>query len=147
MCSDTERMEMLIVLHICSFLLSYDSSDMSFGDIETTVSWNQSREICCDLSLGKFVFLLNYSFYSSYIEIHSQSLKVFLTANETFHKAFWYVKVTQPLLRFWVNLVFVNSPRWISISSPIGFLYTSPVEKELLDFKPENFWKFYIFPG
>ena len=45
MCSDTERLEVLIVLRICLFLMSHDSSDMSFGDIETIVSYNQSREI------------------------------------------------------------------------------------------------------
>ena len=37
MCSDTERLEMLIVLHICLFLVPYDASNMTLGDIETTV--------------------------------------------------------------------------------------------------------------
>ena len=50
MCSDIERLEMLIVLYMCSFLMSYDSRDMSLGDIETIVSYNQSREMYCDLS-------------------------------------------------------------------------------------------------
>ena len=35
-CSDTERLEMLIVLYICLSLMSYVSSNMSFGDIETS---------------------------------------------------------------------------------------------------------------
>ena len=56
MCSNTERLEMLIVLIVCLFLVSYDTSNMNLGDIETIVSYNQSREIYCDLSLGKFDF-------------------------------------------------------------------------------------------
>ena len=36
---------MLINLHICLFLMSYDSSDMSLGDIETIVSCNQYRAL------------------------------------------------------------------------------------------------------
>ena len=36
---------------------------------------------------------------------------------------------TQPQLCFWVNLVFVSSPQWIFISSPINFLDASLVEK------------------
>ena len=46
MCICTERVEMFIVL--------YDSSNISFGHIETVVSYNQSREIYFDLFLGKF---------------------------------------------------------------------------------------------
>ena len=56
MCSNTERPEMLIVLHICLFLMSYDSSTMNLGDMEIIVSCNQSRDMYCDLSLGKFGF-------------------------------------------------------------------------------------------
>ena len=56
MCSDTECLEVLIVLHICSFLMSNDSGNMSLGDIETIVSYNQSIEISRDLSLNKFDF-------------------------------------------------------------------------------------------
>ena len=56
MCSDTECLEVLIVLHICSFLMSNDSGNMSLGDIETIVSYNQSIEISRDLSLDKFDF-------------------------------------------------------------------------------------------
>ena len=33
------------------------------------------------------------------------------------HKAFWHLKVSQPLRYFWVNLVFVSSSQWIFISS------------------------------
>ena len=33
------------------------------------------------------------------------------------HKAFWHLKVSQPLRYFWINLVFVSSPQWIFISS------------------------------
>ena len=31
MWSDTDFLEMLIILYICSFVISYDISDMSFG--------------------------------------------------------------------------------------------------------------------
>ena len=41
---------------ICSFLMSNDNSDMSLGDIETIVAYNQSGEMYCDLSLDKFAF-------------------------------------------------------------------------------------------
>ena len=54
MCSCTQWLEMLIVLHIYSFFMTYDTSNISFGDIETIVSYNQSREIYFDLFLGKF---------------------------------------------------------------------------------------------
>ena len=65
MCSDTERMEMLIVSHICSFHMSYDSIDISLRGNKTMVLYNQSRETYSDLSLGKFGSKLNYSFNSS----------------------------------------------------------------------------------
>ena len=45
MCNDTERVEILIILHIYLFLMSYDSSNSSVGDIETIVTSNQSREL------------------------------------------------------------------------------------------------------
>ena len=35
MCSGTECLEMVIILHICLFLMSNDSGDISFGKIET----------------------------------------------------------------------------------------------------------------
>ena len=56
MCSDNEPLEMLVVLHTCSFLMSYDTISMSFGDIETTVPYNESIGIYCDLSFGKINF-------------------------------------------------------------------------------------------
>ena len=42
--------EFLLVCHSC------DSDDVSYVDIETIVSRNQSREMLCDLSLEKFDF-------------------------------------------------------------------------------------------
>ena len=54
MCSDTESLKMLIVLHTCLFLMSYDSSNMSLDDIETFVSHNQSGEMYSDLLFDKF---------------------------------------------------------------------------------------------
>ena len=40
--------------------------------------------------------------------------------------------------------IFINSPRWIIISSPVGFLI-SPEENLLLGLTPEKFGKFGIF--
>lgn len=60
-------------LHICSFLISYYSGDVYLVDIETMLSYNQSKEIYYDMSLGKFDL---YSFDGSYIEFHSQCLKI-----------------------------------------------------------------------
>ena len=66
-----------------------------------------------------------------------------------------HLKVTQPFVCFWLNKVymflsqsniFINSPRWIFISFPVGFVI-SPVENLLLGLTPEKFWKFGIFPG
>ena len=51
--SDTERLEMLIVLHICLFLMSHDINNMSLGDNRIVQS---VREMYCDLSLSKFDF-------------------------------------------------------------------------------------------
>ena len=48
----------VIFFHICLFQMPCDSSDMSLGDIVTIVSCNQSREMFCELSLGKFDFEL-----------------------------------------------------------------------------------------
>ena len=56
MCSDTECLEMLIVLHICSFPLSNNSSYMSPGDNDNIHLFNQSGEMYCELFLGKFDF-------------------------------------------------------------------------------------------
>ena len=45
MCSDTKRLEMLIVLdHISLVLMSYGSGDMCLGDSDTFVLYNQSSE-------------------------------------------------------------------------------------------------------
>ena len=61
-----------------------------------------------------------------------------------------HLKVTQPFMCFWLNQVylflsqiniFINSPRWIFISSPVGFVI-SPLENLLLGLTPEKFWKF-----
>lgn len=73
MCSYTERLERLIVLHIFSFLMSHDSRNMSLGDIEAIVSYNQFREEYCEL----FVYWVPFSSHRDY-----------LIANETFHEAF-----------------------------------------------------------
>ena len=44
-----------------------------------------------------------------------------MITNDTFHSAFWYL-FTRPLSCFWVDLIFVSSPRRTFISSPIGLL-------------------------
>ena len=82
MCSDTERLEMLIVLYICLFLLSYNSNQ-GLGDIETISLYNQSREMYCDLFLGKFDFWVNYSFDSSYIGLHYQSSRILFPSHSS----------------------------------------------------------------
>ena len=46
---------------------------MSLGDTDTIVPYNQSREIYCDLPLGKFDFESSHSSFSSYIEFYSHS--------------------------------------------------------------------------
>ena len=64
-------------------------------------------------------------------------------------------KLLRHFCDFWVNQVtiflnlrniFVSSPRWFFISSPVGFV-GFPVENLLLRLNSENFWKFDIFPG
>ena len=47
---------------------------------------NQSREMHCELPLGKFNFKLNYSSDSLYIGFRSQWLRIFLKTNEIFTK-------------------------------------------------------------
>ena len=54
--TETNHLEMLIYMHICLFLMSYDSSNMGLGHIETIVLHNESKEMYCDLSLGKLDF-------------------------------------------------------------------------------------------
>ena len=76
MCSDTKHLDILIVLYICSYIMSYDNSNSNLGDTDTIVSCNQSREIHYDLSLGKFDFWLNYSSDILYIVFHSESLRI-----------------------------------------------------------------------
>ena len=81
--------------------------------------------------------------------------------NAIFLKSFWHLKVTQPFTCFSVNQVymflrqsniFISSPRWIFISSLVGFVVSlvgfviSRVENLLLGLIPEKFWKFGIFP-
>ena len=57
MCSsDTECLEMFIVLRICLFLMPNDRGAVILGDIATVVLYNQSGEMFYDLSLGKFGF-------------------------------------------------------------------------------------------
>ena len=82
--------------------------------------------------------------------------------NAVFLKSFWHLKVTQPFTFFSVNQVymflcqsniFISSPRWIFISSLVGFVVSlvgfviSRVENLLLGLTPEKFWKFGIFRG
>ena len=109
MCSNAERLEILIILHICLFLTSYDSSNSRLGEMETIVTSNQSRELYCNLSLGKFDFYLNYSSHNLYIGLHSQSVRIrwWLMKHS---QGILMLEVTQPLLCFWINLVFVSSP-------------------------------------
>ena len=85
-----------------------------------------------------------------------------MTANTIFLNNFWHLKVTQPFMCFRVNQVymllsqsniFVISPRWIFISSPVGFVLSQvgflicSVEDSLIGLTPKKFWKFSIFPS
>ena len=140
--SDTKRPEMLIVLHICLFFMPYDSSNMGFGNTETPVFYNQSREMYFDLSLGKFGSWLNYSYYC----FHSQYLRI-LWQLIKYSQSFLTSKGSQAIYIFWgVSLVFVTLPHWIFAQSPFGFLDLSTVEKLLPDLNLEKFWKFSFFP-
>ena len=56
MCIDTERLEMLIALHIFSFLMSHDSSNISLGGIESNVLDNQSGEVYCYYLCENLIF-------------------------------------------------------------------------------------------
>ena len=71
--SDTECLEMLVLLHICLFLILYYNSNMS--------PWWQWHYHCAQsvqrdvlwLTFGYVWFLVNYSNDISYIVFHSQS--------------------------------------------------------------------------
>ena len=52
---------MLIVLHICSFLMSNDSGYVSLGDTETIILYSYSGETYCNIYLGKFDFLIAFN--------------------------------------------------------------------------------------
>ena len=108
-CSNAECLEILIILHICLFLTSYDSSKSRLCEMETIVASHQSGELYCNLSLRKFDFQWNYSSHNLYIGFHSQSVRIrwWLMKHS---QGFLMLEVTQPLLCFWVNLVFVSSP-------------------------------------
>ena len=60
------------------------------------------------------------------------------------HKAFWHLKVSQPLRYFWVNLVFVSSSQWIFISSrSVSLMPPRWRNSSQVSFPPENIC---IFP-
>lgn len=119
MCTDTKCLEKLIVSQICLFLKSNDSGDISLGEIETFVSYSYPGEMYVTYLWVNLI--LNCIF-------HLMVFILDLAANEIFHIAFWYLKVTQPLLCFWVNLVFVSSHAWVFMSWRIGF-HASLVKK------------------
>ena len=48
MCGDTERLKMLIVLHICLFLMSHDNGDMTLRESEIDVLYSQSKKMYLD---------------------------------------------------------------------------------------------------
>lgn len=74
MCSDTERWEILIVLHIRSFLMSHERSGMIPGDSGTTVWFSTGR--CIVTSLIKCDFYLHYSFDGLQIRFNFQPLNM-----------------------------------------------------------------------
>ena len=84
-----------------------------------------------------------------------------MIGNAIFLKVFWQLKVTEPVMCFRVNQVymflsqsniFISSPRWIFIFSQVGFVVStvgfliSPMKTLLLSLTPEKFWQFCIFP-
>ena len=132
---------MLIFLHICSFLMSYDSSDISLGDIETIILYNldcQSREMHSFLIK---LFFLSFVYWDPFL-----ILKDSLITNETIHLAFWY-------LFYSATLMFLRQPGICQFTSSIFHIipywspWTSPFEKLFLSLTPENIWIFFIFFG
>ena len=55
-CSDTECLEILIILYICSFFMSNDSVGMYLSGIETIVSYNWFEDMYCNVSLFNMIF-------------------------------------------------------------------------------------------
>ena len=124
----------LFFLHICSFLMSYDSSDISLGDIETIILYNldcQSREMHSFLIK---LFILSFVYWDPFL-----ILKDSLITNEAFHLAFWY-------LFYSATFMFLGQPGICQFTSsnfhiiPYWSPWSSPVEKRFLSLTPENFW-------
>ena len=111
---------MLIFLYICSFLMSYDSSDISLGDIETIILYNldcQSREMHSFLIK---LFFLSFVYWDPFL-----ILKDSLISSETFHLAFWYLLYSatfmflrQPGICQFTSSNFHIIPYWSPWTSP-----------------------------
>ena len=149
---------MLIVLHICSFLMMHDSEYTNLGDsgtlVSNIISNNQSREMYCDVFVWIWFLTALFIWWFLYW-IRFSTFKDDLITNAIFLKIFWHLMVTQPFLYFQVSQVymfssqwniFVRSLRWIFISSPVGFV-VSPVSFLIsrwkiyfLGLSPENFF-------
>ena len=107
--------------------MSYDSRSMNLGDIwYCAISPERCIEtyLWIDLIFNWINRLIAFGF-------HSQSLKILWQLLTYSKQLFLYLHVTDPLL-YMVNLVFVSSPRWIFISSLIGSLDASLIEKLIL---------------
>ena len=143
-----------------SSLFGFDalnSGYTSFCDSEIIVSYiiwnNQYREIGCN-------FFHNFTLTTLLIWqliywVPFWILKDALIANAIFQNIFWQLKVTQPVLCFWINqlymflnqrYVFVSSSHCFFMSFMVGFVVT-PVENILLGLTPEKFRKFGISPS
>ena len=122
---------MLIILHICLFLMSYDNVYTSLGDSETIILYNHiQRSPLRDVipSLGKFDFQLNYSSDGSYIGHYNQSFSALIMQYSI--SCFWYLKVPQPFSGFMGQLgiyIFTSAQyycQWTSLNFhniPDGF--------------------------
>ena len=80
-----------------------------------------------------------------------QVFLIFLTLKA--YSAIMCFRVNQAYMFLSQSNIFISSPRWIFIYSPVGFVVSpvgfliSPLENLLLDLTLEKFWKFGIFPG
>ena len=103
MCSDTEHLEMFFVLHICSFFMSFDSGNMSPGDRETVVLYNQFRWIYRDS--GYIWCLITLFIWWFLYWVPFSIIKDSLRANEIFYQDFWHLRGHS------ANSVFFRQPR------------------------------------
>ena len=155
--SHKEHLEMLFVLHIRLFPMSYDSGGMSLGDSEINYDFFWS--------FMTFDFWSNYSTLYVIYKCQNICIKnqvIYLLKSNTLlfskpskdiyyiyiHNIYYIYMVCVFVCIFYLKqFVFLwGSPRKILTLPPAG-LVTSRVRKLLLGLTPKNFLKFEIFPG